>query len=190
MSSPNLEATKYDWINELVLLTFSLEYQKGKNNVVADALSRIGEKQLLPEETDEILRATPLLERDQTVVEVYNEKEEDRALTKDPKWTMSKDKMKAIFDKLTMSAGRRTEWEWDQESSVSAEADSIEIEAWAAHSNTPMHVMDWTQAQQEDPELEATLNWCLNDQKKGTPWAQQLEKLKTCLGSLKNQPEG
>ena len=53
-----------------------------------------------------------------------------------------------------------------------------------------MHVTDWTQAQREDPELEATLEWCLNDKKKGTPWAQQLEKLKSCLGSLKNQPEG
>ena len=53
-----------------------------------------------------------------------------------------------------------------------------------------MHITDWAQAQQEDPELKATLEWCLNDKKKGTPWAQQLEKLKAHLGSLKNQPEG
>ena len=32
---------------------------------------------------------------------------------KDPKWTMSKDEMKAIFDSLTMGAGRRAEQEWD-----------------------------------------------------------------------------
>ena len=83
-----------------------------------------------------ILRATPLLEGDQTVIEVFNEKEEHRALEKDPKWTMSKDKMKVIFDNLTMCAGRRAEREWDQESSATAEADSKEIEAWAARPST------------------------------------------------------
>ena len=82
------------------------------------------------------------------------------------------------------------EWEWDQESEVTAEADLIEIKAGAAQSNTPMHVTDWAQAQREDPKLEATLDWCLNDKKKGTLWAQQLEKLKARLGPLKNQPEG
>ena len=64
---------------------FSLEYQKGKNNMVADTLSRIGEKQLPQEETDVILRATPLLKGDQTVFELFNEKEEDKAPERDPK---------------------------------------------------------------------------------------------------------
>ena len=113
MSSPNLNATKHWWIDELATYNFSLKYQKGKNNVVADVLSRIGEKQLPQEETDEILKATPLLKGDLTVVEVYNEKEEDRVPEKDPKWTMSKDEMKAVFDYLTMGAGRWAEWEWD-----------------------------------------------------------------------------
>ena len=53
-----------------------------------------------------------------------------------------------------------------------------------------MHITDWAQAQREAPELEAALDWCLNDKKKGTPWAQQFEKLKACLQPLKNQPEG
>ena len=53
-----------------------------------------------------------------------------------------------------------------------------------------MHIMDWAQAQREDPELEATLDWHHNDKKKGTQWTQQLEKLKAHLGHLKNQPEG
>ena len=53
-----------------------------------------------------------------------------------------------------------------------------------------MYITDWAQAQWEDLELEATLEWCLNDKKKGTSWAQQLEKLKARLGSLQNQPEG
>ena len=53
-----------------------------------------------------------------------------------------------------------------------------------------MHITDWAQALQEDPELEATLEWFLSNKEKGTPWAQQLEKLKAHLGSLKNQSEG
>ena len=105
----NLDDTKHHWINELAPFTFSLEYQKGKNNVVKDALSRIGEKWLPPEEMDAILRATPLLEGDQTVVEVFNEKEENKPPERDPKCTMSKDEMKAIFDNLMMGAGRRAE---------------------------------------------------------------------------------
>ena len=42
----NMDATKQRWINELVKYNFSLEYQKGKNNTVADALSRIQERRL------------------------------------------------------------------------------------------------------------------------------------------------
>ena len=190
MSSPNLNTTKHHWIDELVPYTFSLEYQRGKNNVVTDDLSRIGEKWLPQEETDEVLKATPLLKGDLTVVEVYNEKEEDRVPEKDPKWTMPEDEMKAVFDNLTIGPSRWAEWEWDRESTVTTKADSIEIEAQAAQPNTPMHIMDWAQAQRADPELEATLDWCLNDKKKSTPWAQQLEKLKAHLGPLKNQPEG
>ena len=89
-----------------------------------------------------------------------------------------------------MGAGRRAEQEWDQEFLTTKEVNLIEIKVRAARPTTSMHIMDWTQAQQEDPKLEATLEWCLNDKKKGTPWAQQLEKLKAHLGSLKNQPEG
>ena len=59
--------------------------------------------------TDAILRSTPLLKGDQTVVEVFNEKEEDKAPERDPKWTVSKDEMKAVFDNLTMGAGRKAE---------------------------------------------------------------------------------
>ena len=77
--------------------------------MVAIALSRIGEKQPPPEESDAILRATPLLERDQTVVEVYSEKEEDKAPERDPKWTMSKDEMKAVFENVMMGTGGRAE---------------------------------------------------------------------------------
>ena len=46
LTSPNMDATKQRWINELAKYDFSLKYQKGKNNTVADALSRISEEHL------------------------------------------------------------------------------------------------------------------------------------------------
>ena len=48
--STNMDAMKQRWINELAKYDFSLEYQKGKNNTVADALSRISEEHLSDEE--------------------------------------------------------------------------------------------------------------------------------------------
>ena len=43
-TSPNMDAMKQRWINELAKYDFSLEYQKGKNNTVVNALSRIKEE--------------------------------------------------------------------------------------------------------------------------------------------------
>ena len=40
MSSGHLDATRHRWVGNLASYTFDIEYQKGKNNVVADALSR------------------------------------------------------------------------------------------------------------------------------------------------------
>ena len=40
LTSPNMDATKQRWINELAKYDFSLKYQKGKN-IVVDALSQI-----------------------------------------------------------------------------------------------------------------------------------------------------
>ena len=41
MSTPNLDATGHHWVNALAKYDFWLEYQKGWDNAVADALSRI-----------------------------------------------------------------------------------------------------------------------------------------------------
>ena len=41
LTSPNMDAMEQRWINELAKYDFSLKYQKGKNNTVADALSRM-----------------------------------------------------------------------------------------------------------------------------------------------------
>ena len=67
LTSPNMDATKQRWINKLVKYNFSLEYQKGKNNNVADALSRISEEHLSDEEPEKVLEAVPIIPRDDIV---------------------------------------------------------------------------------------------------------------------------
>ena len=41
MTTPNLDATGHQWVGALVKFNFWLEYQKGWDNTVADALSQI-----------------------------------------------------------------------------------------------------------------------------------------------------
>ena len=41
MSTPNLDATGHHWVNALAKYDFWLEYQKGQDNIAADALSHI-----------------------------------------------------------------------------------------------------------------------------------------------------
>ena len=74
---PNMDATKQRLINELAKSDFSLEYQKGKNNTVADALSQIREQRLPDAEAEEPLEMVPIIPGDDTV-RVFEEKEEDK----------------------------------------------------------------------------------------------------------------
>ena len=41
MSTPNLDATEHCWVNALAKYDFQLEYQKGRDNAMANALSCI-----------------------------------------------------------------------------------------------------------------------------------------------------
>ena len=41
MTTPNLDATGHQWVGALAKFNFQLEYQKGKDNTMADALSQI-----------------------------------------------------------------------------------------------------------------------------------------------------
>ena len=82
LTSPNMDATKQRWINELVKYDFSLEYHNGKNNTVADALSRISEECLSDEEAKKVLKAAPVIPGDDTIFKVFEEKEEDWQLEK------------------------------------------------------------------------------------------------------------
>ena len=78
LMSPNMDATKQRWISELVKYDFSLEYQKRKNNTVANALSQIREEQLPDAEAEELLEMIPIIPGDDTIIRVFEEKEEDK----------------------------------------------------------------------------------------------------------------
>ena len=41
MTTPNLDTTGHQWVGVLAKLNFWLEYQKGQDNAMADALSQI-----------------------------------------------------------------------------------------------------------------------------------------------------
>ena len=98
--------------------------------------------------------------------------------------------MKAVFDYLTLGARRRAELEYSADSAAHHKADSIEVSVWSRRLSMLMHVTDWPEAQCEDPEIKATMDWCCLNTKKPQPWTEQLAKLKSRLGTKKNTPEG
>ena len=102
---------KQRWINELAKYNFSLEYQKGKNNTMADALSRVSEEWLSYEEADKLHKTDPLIPGDDIVVEIFKEEESDRKPERSVPYMMSLAAMKAVFNNLTSGAGRRAEQE-------------------------------------------------------------------------------
>ena len=98
--------------------------------------------------------------------------------------------MKAVFNNLTSGAGRRVELEYKVDSATHCEADSIEVSIWSMRPSTQMHITDWAEAQREDPEIEAAMDWCHLFRRKPQPWTEQLTKLKFRLGTEKNTPKG
>ena len=181
-----MDAMKQRWINQLAKYDFSLKYQKGKNNTVADALSRINEKHLSEEEAERVLKAVPVIPGDDTVFKVFKEKEEDQWPEKTAPHTMSSKAMKAIFYNLTSGAGRRAELECSIDSAAHHEANSIEVSVKSARISTQMCIMDRAEAQCDDPEIKAAMDWCHLDKNK----LEQLAKLKSRLRPKKNTPEG
>ena len=190
LTLPNMDATKQRWINELAKYDFSLEYQKEKNNTVADALSRIKEERLSKEEADKFLKFVPVIPGDETVVKIFEEEGCDGKLESPAPYTMSSAAMKAIFNNLTSGAGRRAELEYNIDSLIHDEADSIKVSVKSARLNSQMHVTNWAEAQWEDPEIKAAMDWCQLDRKKSELWAQHLLKFKSCLSLNKNTPAG
>ena len=160
---------KQRWINELAKYDFSLKYQKGKNNTVADALSRISKQCLSDEEAERVLKAVPVIPGDDTVFEVFEEKEEDQQPEKAAPHIMSPEAMKVIFINLTSGVGRREEQEYNTNSAAHHEADSIDMSVKSVRLGSQMHVTDWAEAQSEDPEIKAAMDWCCLNKKKSEP---------------------
>ena len=190
LTLPKMDATKQRWINELVKYDFSLEYQKGKNNTVANALNQIREECLPDAEAEELLETAPTIPGDNTITRVFEEKEEDKQPEKLAPHTMSSAAMKVVFNTLTSGAGRKAEQEYDTGSAAHLKVDAIEVNVRSARVSTQMHVTDWAEARQEGPEIETAMDWCHLDKKKSEPWIRQLTKLKSKLRSHKNTPAG
>ena len=153
--------------------------------MVADALSRIEEACLFDEEVKKVLKAVPVIPGDDTIFEVSKEKEEDQQPEKATLHTMSSKAMKAVFNNLTSGASRRVELEYKADSAAVHEADSIEVCVQSMRLSTQMHVTNWAEAQCEDREIEATMDWCCLNKRKSQPWTEQLAKLKSRQGTKK-----
>ena len=83
---------------------------------------------------------------------------------------MSFEAMKAVFNNLTSGASRRAEQEYNTNSAAHREANSIEVNVRSARLSTQMHVTNWSEAQCEDPEIEAAMDWCHLNKNKTEPW--------------------
>ena len=127
-----------------------------------------------------------MIQGDDTVFEVFKDRQPEKAAPH----TMSPEAMKAVFDNLTSGAGRREEQEYDLGSATHHEASFIEVSVKSVRLSTQMHVTDWAEAQCEDQEIKAAMDWCHLDKKKSEPWTEQLVKLKSRLGPKKNTPVG
>ena len=64
LTSLKMDATKKRWINKLAKYDFSCEYQKDKNNTVADALTRISKECLSDKEAERVLKGVPVIPGD------------------------------------------------------------------------------------------------------------------------------
>ena len=91
---------------------------------------------------------------------------------------------------MTSGVGRRAELEYSANSAAHHQADSTKVSVKSLRLSMQMHVMDWAEAQHEDPKIKATMDWCCLDKKKFQSWTEQLANLKSRLGTKKNTPEG
>ena len=157
---------------------------------MADALGRIKEEWLSDEEADKLLEFVPMIPGNETVVKIFEEEECDLKPESPAPYTMSSAAMKAVFDNLTSGAERRAELEYNVDSPIHDEADSIKVSVKSVRLNSQMHVTNWAETQWKDPEIEAAMDWCWLDRKKSKPWAQQLLKFKSHLSPNKNTPTG
>ena len=174
-----MDAPKQRWINELA-----------KYNTVTHALSRIKEEQLSDQEVDRLVKSIPMIPGGETIVKIFEEKGCDREPESPAPYAMSLVAIKAIFNNLTLEAGRRAELDYSTNSLIHDKADSIDVSVKSARVNCQIHVTNWAEIQQEDPEIKAAMDWCWFDRKKSKLWMQQLLKFKSQPGLNKSTLAG
>ena len=135
-ATPNLNACGHQWVASLTNFNFTIEYQHGRNNAAADALSWV----------NELLNAQ---------------------------------EVKAILDEMTVRCSNRAEltvlasWQGEEEEWVRVSATQVPKEE--------MHVIDWLEAQNEDPVIQGAIEWMQSGKEKS---------LKHHLGALASTSEG
>ena len=72
---------------------------------------------------------------DETVVKIFEEEECDQRPESPTPYVMSSAVMKAIFDNLTLGAGRRAKLEYSTDSPIHDEAGSVKISVKSARLN-------------------------------------------------------
>ena len=166
-TSPNLDAMKHQWIGEVAPYNFSVEYQKGKLNVVVDMLSRMTSR-LNEKETDSYLQTVEANTLADFEADVQDEPpSQDNEGEYESPWPplgpsgrkevpklgevemLSSEAVQALFDGITMGTNRCAEREWDQSFVIDREWDDINLGVRAARLMTPMHVINWVEAQTE-----------------------------------------
>ena len=130
LTSAKLDASGHRWVANLADYNFSLEYQRGKDNTVADFLSRM-EDRLSDEEVREQLTELP----PEGVQEVLNNARVD-------------------ITERAESASARAEAGCDPTPAPAYVTEALI--ACPVHLST-LHVTDWKQAQKEDPTLYAVV---------------------------------
>ena len=104
--------------------------------------------------------------------------------------TLSPDAVQALFDGIIMGASRHAKWEWDQSVTIGREEDDVNLGVKAARHATPMHIINWAEAQKEDPELGAAITWLKTNFPLECGWTEHLAKLKQLMGPAKDTPDG
>ena len=170
--SLKLDMMKHQWIGELAPYNFSVEYQKGKLNIMADVLSRMTGR-LNEKETDSYLQTVKANTLADSKADIQDEPpSQDNKGEYESPWStpgpsgkkevpklgevemLSSEVVQALFDGITMGTNRCAESKLDQSIIIDKKEDDINLGVKVARLKTPMHVIDWAEAQKEDPELQ------------------------------------
>ena len=114
-SSANLDAAGQQWVAHLASYNFSLEYQKGKDNTVADFLSRMSER-LPEEEVQKYLNKIPYpgvkVVLDNTITPIEEHAEQGVRLTLDCQGNYQEETVEARPARLATT--NVTDWKQEQ----------------------------------------------------------------------------